>query len=123
MKNSALFLLVGSLCLFSAESVSAKERTYTNAEIQMLAKRVKAKKDSWKKRIKASSTPIVRFFLSSTSPKQGDVLTLFAQMDTSFIDQETIVLGQFDSAPVVLEHPAKELWIAELGELTEIRSL
>lgn len=114
-----IFTSILLACFFLSPAFA--EKKFSHQSLLSLTKQVKAKRERLEKKLKASAQ-LVRFFSSPEVVRQGDSITIYAQNETGFLDQEIMMQGQLDNAPVVLEKPAEELWIFDGGSFSEIRS-
>lgn len=84
------------------------------ADMQRLVSSVNAKRGSFEKKV-ASGAKLASFFLSPESPRQGDELTAFIQLEGGFEEHEVVLYSFFEGAPVPVNQPTEGLWVADLG--------
>lgn len=120
MKLLNILIITALSCSFFAEakpSVSSKNLNYRPliSKVQQIIKARKFKAQN--------ETQLLKFTISPNEPKVQEDLTLFIQPLTGFTDSEIILEVFFDSVnkTSLLEKPATELWVLDLGKFSEIK--
>lgn len=113
-----LFSILVLSIFFLFENAFAAE---SHRKIEDLVRSIEVKRAFIKKRHAAAGS-IVNFFFSPEAPRQGDSVSAFIQTNTSFEDQEILVEAMMDGVPVAARRLGDELWTADLGVPTLIKS-
>jgi len=93
----------------------------TQVDVSALVARVKKHHDAALAKAHSKSS-LLDFYISPENPTQGDSISLFAEVETDFVGEDTILTGTLDGAAVTLTQPSKDLFLYNAGSYGVIGS-
>lgn len=70
----------------------------------------------------ASERPLLRFHTSPESPKVGERVSLFLQVDSGFDKNEVVLAATLNTSPVNFAQSAPSLWTINFNPFTEVKT-
>jgi len=93
----------------------------TQGSVDALVARVKKHHDAALAKAHSKSS-LLDFYISPENPTQGDAVAIFAEVETDFVGEDTILTGTLDGAAVTLTQPSKDLFLYNAGSYGVIGS-